>query len=355
MFISLFLNIWRSKDMVQNGLGEGIPKRPFLHRALIIYSVLIALWLLLRLLFKDSLWWLALINSYVLWLFLPIPVLLMAGWLSRQVKRPLLLLLFPIGVFIWLYGALFWPNSLQEGGENGRTLTAMSYNILFTNQNVEAITDVILAAKADIVALQEVTRQHSAGLNTRLIETYPYQIIPPPVSQNTNVALFSKYPIEQLFEFDFPPRHMGIHALIDLDGQPIHVFAAHLLPNGLLNLDNQSIAAQARQRYTLRMVEVTNLQLEMSTISDPILFLCDCNLTETSQAYARLDSFLQDSFREVGWGFGFTAFVPTTGVPPANRIDYVWHSGELTAVSTHVGERGESDHFPIIATLQLTE
>ncbi|MCP5096185.1 MAG: hypothetical protein GY943_11580 [Chloroflexi bacterium] len=339
----------------QIGSEENGRKRPFFSCTLFVYVGFILIWWLLRWMFKDSLWWLALINSYALGLFLPVPIFLLLGMWKGRTKRPLLFLLIPIGLFLWLYGVLFWPNG-QVGDGNGRTITAMSYNILVSNNDHDAIIASILAADADIVGLQEVTEIHAKELGDRLLDEYPYQIFPPPVSKRINIALLSKFPVTQTFSFPFPPRKMGMHVVVDVDGQPVHLFVAHLIHNGLANLEGGlSFAEQAHERFTLRSVEVTHLKLEMADISDPVLFLCDCNLTETSQAYVTLDSVLDDSFRETGWGFGLTSFVLFDGMPPLNRIDYVWHSDRLTAVSTKIGERGGSDHLPIIATLQLSE
>jgi vancomycin resistance protein VanJ len=39
------------------------------------YILLIALWLLLRLVFFDQLWWLALLNTVAEYLFVPLPAL----------------------------------------------------------------------------------------------------------------------------------------------------------------------------------------------------------------------------------------------------------------------------------------
>jgi len=75
--------------------------------------------------------------------------------------------------------------------------------------------------------------------------------------------------------------------------------------------------------------------------------------TDTSEAYARLNTVLDDSFREVGWGFGHTLNSPE--IPfPTNRADYVWHSDDFVAVEALVGQEGSSDHLPMVAKLRLT-
>jgi vancomycin resistance protein VanJ len=75
-------------------------------------------------------------------------------------------------------------------------------------------------------------------------------------------------------------------------------------------------------------------------------------MPDTSQAHKLIGTFLADSFREVGWGFGYTfysAFLPF----PAQRLDYIWHSAGLTALAAEVGQPGGSDHLPVVARLVL--
>jgi endonuclease/exonuclease/phosphatase (EEP) superfamily protein YafD len=90
----------------------------------------------------------------------------------------------------------------------------------------------------------------------------------------------------------------------------------------------------------------------INALHEPALLLCDCNLTDTSQAYAQLAAFLVDSFREAGWGFGHSSFGRR---PPflGQRLDYIWHSDRLTAIEARVGPDGGSDHRPVVVKLAL--
>jgi Endonuclease/Exonuclease/phosphatase family len=48
------------------------------------YVALIALWLVLRAIFFDQIWWLALLNTFAIYLFIPLPLLLLAGLWRRH-------------------------------------------------------------------------------------------------------------------------------------------------------------------------------------------------------------------------------------------------------------------------------
>jgi endonuclease/exonuclease/phosphatase (EEP) superfamily protein YafD len=75
-------------------------------------------------------------------------------------------------------------------------------------------------------------------------------------------------------------------------------------------------------------------------------------MTHTSEIYAILSTVLRDSFKEAGWGLGHTLYVGSIPVR-LQRVDYIWHTGDLVATDARVGSDGSSDHRPIVATLQF--
>ena len=110
------------------------------------------------------------------------------------------------------------------------------------------------------------------------------------------------------------------------------------------------VAAATSDAFTRRAAEVAFLQAKLRGLSEPALLLCDCNLTDTSQAHAELGAFLSDSFREAGWGLRNTN---DASILPMQRIDYVWHSAGLVATMAGVGQAGGSDHLPVVVHLSF--
>jgi endonuclease/exonuclease/phosphatase (EEP) superfamily protein YafD len=314
------------------------------------YILLIALWLLLRWLFFDSLWWLALINTVAEYLFLPLPALLVAS-LWRRAWRLLLGLGLPIIAFVALFGALFLPKPAARLAGGQRSFTAMTFNVLTTNKDAAAIVGAIRAAKPDIVGFQELTRARKAAISAALEAEYPYHTLLPP-ERFPAVGLMSRFPIEHVERLPLPPLDFALHAALRVDGARLHVFVVHLSPNGLGRNPVDQYVRLAQERFAQRAAEVARLEQALRALSEPALLLCDCNLTDTSQAYARLATFMSDSFREAGWGFGHSSF---SRRPPfqAQRLDYVWHSDRLVALEAAVGPDGGSDHRPVIARLAL--
>ncbi len=319
-------------------------------RVVSIYGLAIGLWFMLRWWFFDRLWWLLVLNSIALYLFLPLlPLLLLA--LLRRHSRALFALGVPVVVFGALFGSQLLPISLRGSTPPaGRTLTAMSFNVLYTNRDFPALLAAIHAAQPDIVGFQELTPKISQALLGGLSADYPYHTFTS-AERMSGVALMSRFPIRAVASFPLPPRNLSLHVSLDVEGQPLDVVVVHLQPSRLgVPLDR--LPAAATTFYALRQGELAAIEREVHGARDPLVLLCDCNMPDTSQAHEQMSAFLVDSFREAGWGFGLTShFGPLPF--PTQRLDYVWHSAGLTALAISVGAAGGSDHFPVVARLVL--
>lgn len=311
-----------------------------------VYLAFFVLWVILRFLVQDALWWTMLLNTYPF--LVTVPALLFALVFWRFGKKIQAIAFFSLIIFMFVinYGALFWPNG-AGAVENGRSFTIMTYNIQFDNGHEDDMIDAIRSADADIVGLQEVLLRHTNRLEAEFSEQYPHRLFAEPEFL-TDVAILSKYPITEVKQFVLQPRRMSMHAVLDVDGEPLHLIVVHLTPNQLGSLDGQPLRLRLRERYTIRLTEVTGLLLELQNIDGPVVLLCDCNFSETSQAYRKLAAVLKEVHREIGWGFG-----KSNGNPAYQRVDYIWYSEGIEPLSYHFSERAASDHKPIFATMQF--
>ena len=316
----------------------------------VLYATFITIWFLLRLLFFDQFWPLAVLNTVAQYLFLPLPLLLIIT-IWRRDRPSVLKLIIPVIVFAVLFGELFVPSfaKLETNGEP--SITVMSFNVLYSNKTYGAIAESIEAASPDIIGFQELTPPGKAALIVALKPEYPYHTLSI-LEQRLSVALWSRYPIEMMEKFPLPPRNLAIHTIINIEGQRVHVFVVHLSPNQVFDHPISDFVPLVTERFRHRAAEVTRLREEITALSEPVLLMCDCNLTETSEAHHRLNEFLDDSFREVGWGFGHTLHPPVAPIP-IQRIDYIWHSNDFVAVEAFVGQDGNSDHLPVVAKLRF--
>ena len=313
-----------------------------------LYIVGMTVWVVERLLFFDRWWPFALLNTLASFLFLPLPIFLV--WALWRRERPLLVsLLLPTAVFAALFGKLFLP-SLPDARAVQSTVTVMTFNVLFKNEAYDAMTNSIQTAVPDVVGLQELTDEIAAELLDSLQEKYPYHTLDTG-ELDSGVGLLSRYPLEQVEQLPPPmPLDRAIEAVVIIEGQRVHLFVVHLTPNQVFSHPLAEFAPLIKERYGRRASEVAWLKAKIDAIEEPVLLLCDCNLTDTAQVHAQFSTFLKDSFQEAGWGFGHTFQPPVVSVP-IQRIDYIWHSDEFIALEAFVGLDGGSDHLPTVAKL----
>lgn len=325
--------------------------RRILTRLVDAYLMFICVWFLLRLIFFDRFWPLALLNTIAEYLFVPLPLLLiMAIW---QNHRPSLFKLgMPLLIFVALFGALFLPSFSEATDDTAPTLTVMSFNVLHRNKASGAIISSIEAASPDLVGFQELEPAHAKEIVKVLHDAYPYNTFQL-LEKGYNVGLLSRFPIETAARFSLPPLNQALQATVKINNERTQVFVVHLSANEFFERPISQFVPLVLDRYGRRATEVTRLQEELAYFDNPILLVCDCNLTDTSEAYAHLDELLDDTFREAGWGLGHTLQPPALPIP-IQRIDYVWHSDEFAPVEAFVGADGNSDHLPVVAKVSLS-
>ncbi len=310
-----------------------------------VYLILFSVWILLRFLFFDSLWWLALINTVALYIFVPLIIFLPFALLCRY-WRLFFALCFPLGLFIGLYSSFFLPSLSAPVAQNQQTVKAMTFNMLLSNEDYDSIAKMVAENKPDIIGLQEVRSQTVPILIKRFAKDYPYHAFHP-VELSHNVGILSRFPIDKLIALPAPPIKRGIQVTLRLNnGEPIEAIVVHLTPNYPVNKFMQL----AEYWYKSRAAEVSYLSNIVKHYDEPIIVMCDCNFTDTSETYSQMQNALKDSFHEAGWGFGHTY---QGRFFPVGRIDYIWHTKELQAVDAYVGKGGGSDHLSGIAKLQL--
>lgn len=296
---------------------------------------------------------LQLIQALELGLYVPLPLLAILLLLLQQ-RRALLLLCLPLAAFTFEYGQRFLP----QAAVSGPRLRVMSWNILYNNTNMHDIVHAIEREQPDIIAIQELAKPQSYALSKTLEELYPYQLLKP--SDNTSgLGIFSRFPITE----GFPSRLSGPpcrcqHAFIALTTQNIEIINVHphiphiytryfrtiKLPTGLDIAPQRDTFDELLKRIQLR--------------TSPLLVLGDLNTTERQQPYAELRPYLNDAFREAGWGLGLTYpqqyHLGLLLVPAFMRLDYIFYSAEWKAQASWTHTAPGSDHAYVVADLVLT-
>ncbi len=313
--------------------------------------LILDLYVLLRITVDEDLLVIAAVNNLGLWLLLPsIPFLAIILVIPKGRRIRALLALPVVLALIWTYGVYLLPKPAAAASP--------SFSIATFNATAE-IDDptlaplrarAILATNADIIGIQEF--DFSSRYIPLLESTYPYHFTPSDLvgtGLDMPYALFSRYPIDPdqfalVGEFSATERAVAARFIVTIDSQPFSIYVMHSVkPETSLN--PPSYDGIERHTGTLDVVNAVTGEV------NPVIVLCDCNMSDLTGDYAAMANVLHDSWRERGFGFGFT--VPATqyrGPFPLFRGDYIWHSAAVQITSIAIGsDNGGSDHYPLIA------
>lgn len=108
----------------------------------------------------------------------------------------------------------------------------MTYNVLYSNTDYDAIANVILTYQPDLVALQEVKVEMMDALKDRLVNDYPYSLMGTENDFGTT-AVFSKYPFADSYVLNLQADRPATIVKTNIKGQNITFAAVHLLAYGL--------------------------------------------------------------------------------------------------------------------------
>jgi vancomycin resistance protein VanJ len=315
---------------------------------LALYGLLVTGYLLARITVGESWSAVAFANNFVPWVGIGSLIAAGIGLLMPRRRRLLLFQVPGLVAFVVLYGGLFWPDRPAPKGD--LHLTAATYNIQSMASEPADVAATIDAVDADIIALQELDPTHAPTILERVGEKYPYRIMFTAPTQ-FGLGFLSRYPIlEHHITQDFYQyvRHMRV--VLDVEGVQVVVYVSHAeTPDGF--------RSPLQYDTTTRDDQLSTLREQVNEEHGPVIVLCDCNMTDQSDAYRSLNDELVDSFRDAGRGLGFTFSVRLASgrlLPPMMRIDYVWHNHYFAARKVTVwNASGTSDHRPVVAELVL--
>ena len=298
---------------------------------------------LLRVTVGESLNMVALINNLLHLMLLPSVLLLPIALVARRwiVSATLLL---PVTVTALAYAPLL--DAPPPPSDAGRPLTVFTNNIMARTGGFDGTIDIIQAADADIVTLQEYWGPARDALEPALADDYPYLATHVGNSPVQGQALFSRYPIleDEYFQSQLPVRFGHQRTLIDMDGTPIAIYNVHLLHPGVTQLD-----------VSVRSQDVTSVLSRAAAETAPTLIMGDFNMTPFTADYADISATYTDAFRVAGRGLGYS-FPHNGGLPPLARIDYIFHDDTWTVNTVRLWDHSTgADHLPLYAELALMD
>ena len=266
------------------------------------------------------------------------------GWLDLTgVGAAAVLALVPLAMWV------VQPPAPRPEPPAGLPVRIMTYNIHsgFSSAgrlDPEAIAQVIQASGADIVALQEVSRVRLLDGEADLVVWLSRRLGMPILFHGTEEpiwgnAVLSRYPVLESGWGDLPREGTLIGrgylwARIQVGGPaPLLLIATHL----------HHVESEGRVRES----QVASL-LAFWAGRDHSLVLGDLNATPEAREMRQLaEAGLVDAWEQIGDGPGFT----WPARDPYQRIDWIWHSADLSARQVVVIDSLASDHRPVMVTL----
>lgn len=274
----------------------------------------------------------SLLETFLPWLGLAVPVLLVPALLRRSATA-LVALLLPVTLWANLFGGLVTDKS---GGR--ADWTVVSHNVAADNTDVPGTVRGLVDSGAQIVALQELAGRALHAYETGLAGAYPYHTV-----QGT-VGLWSKYPIGEVSPVDL---RMGwtraFRAQVTTPQGPLAVYVAHL----------PSVRLKAEGGFTVHQRDVSAQALGDAIQAEPlkkVLLLGDLNGTMNDRSLAPVTSQMRSAQGAAGDGFGFSW--PSSF--PMARIDQIMSRGGLQPVDSRTLPRDGSDHLPVAAAFRYS-
>lgn len=327
------------------------------------YIVGLSAYLVLRVAFGDSMWWLAFANNFAPYYFLPLLALLPLALILRLNQRlPLLMLILLVVGEAW-FAPRFFPRSLALA--SGDTLKVITFNVWGNNQRLAEVDAWLHEQDADIVLFQEIPPAWSGvGVET-LKDLYPYQVSQTEAVRSWGQATLSKYSILSTEDFDLEGDGTGSHQrlIVDVDGEQVAVYNIHTYmptrenPRFYLPISHFSVGLALAYDDNARNHQIRNLLARLESEPLPYIVGGDFNMSDNAVIYDSVAARMRDSFREGATGLGGTWPVGErvnlpNWIPPLIRIDYVWHSEAFRSTSAATGPRLGSDHLPVIVELE---
>ncbi|MEU0895110.1 endonuclease/exonuclease/phosphatase family protein [Streptomyces massasporeus] len=272
----------------------------------------------------------SLLETFLPWLGAAVPVLGSLALLGRS-RAGLFACLAPVAVWLWMFGGM-WFSSPPAASD----LTVVQHNVADDNSDPAGTARALLATRAGLIALEELTPAARPAYQEVLGGSRPHRAV------HGTVGLWSAYPLSDVRPVDIRPAgfpeswRRGLRATVSAPGGELGVYVVHL-PS--VRLGATGLASAARDE---------SAALLASRIADDpagrLLVVGDLNGTVQDRGLGPLTSRL--AAPPSGFAFSWPA-----GLPVA-RIDQVLGRGvEVTEVSA-LEETG-SDHLPVLGRVLL--
>jgi endonuclease/exonuclease/phosphatase family metal-dependent hydrolase len=274
------------------------------------------------------------------------------------IKRQMVFIPFFIFTFFLLFPIKKYVHFGKANNQQiiNNELKILTYNIRYANnnKNLQALEDYIMQKDIDIAFFHEIYTRQWRSKEIFLAERYNAAF--------DLIGISSKYPIINEQKIILPDN--GFAGMVDIqkDQDIIRCFSIYLEPM-YLNKDILKISTIAQLKNNLEIIidkllkgfKKHEVQIDLLTkyIKEspyPVIVCGDFNSVPLSYEYFTLKKDLIDVFEESGKGLGWTFYDYYYPI----RIDYIFASNDFDTNLCYVDKNVNfSDHYPVLATLQL--
>jgi endonuclease/exonuclease/phosphatase (EEP) superfamily protein YafD len=259
----------------------------------------------------------------------------------------------------WVFAILFV--AIPTVAVRAQPLRIATYNLNYANRSGDAVLSAIAEADADILCLQETTRNSERFLRRKLAGTYPEFHAAGHKGKHfaERFVIASKVKLRDVVFV--PPRHgpFGFHhAIISFEGIDIQIVNVHLLP--FVVPKNSTFADAMKAGIATETVHAAEIAaiLNVAKGDKPAIVAGDFNSLSTFSApVALIDSGFTDSYASVHENADThpTWQWPTRQMPLRLRIDYIFHSKHFRTIDSAIVRREGSDHSLVVTTVEIAE
>ncbi len=281
---------------------------------------------------------------------LPAVVLLVIAVFRRK-RRLIVTNALAVAFYVVVLMGFNVPLGLMRPVPGGPSVRVMTYNIHHGLGGMDRIARNIRGVSPDVACLQETNPLGNASSPfIRLTREFPQWHS----ATFGDVAVFSKWPIVDCQVYPSSVGHTRSFLRVGLlaHGKRFDVVCLHMATAARPESASRhkgSLASYLHRTTSARSYQISELLRITSGVKGPLIVAGDFNTPPRGRLYGRIAGNFRDSFRSVGWGFGYSFRTDL----PVMRIDYVWAGSGTQPRACSSRALVGSDHRPVVAELVI--